>query len=177
MTKFVIELSCTYVSSITQTCPKSILPMVSMFIDNLDSAFSWGALEIQLQGYLSNPDHSKPFDISTVPVVSKAQEQQDLQKIKQSQSELTSTGGVEEVATPVANLSTLDQQSFYAKTMSEIPQLAQLGVLFKSSKPVSLTESEEEYQITCIKHVFPKHFVFQVNFLSFNNSSLNVEIL
>lgn len=95
-------------------------------------------------------------------MVSKAQEQQDLQRIKQAQSELTSTGGAEETATPVANLSSLDQQSLYAKNMSDIPQLAQLGVLFKSSSPVSLTESEEEYQITCIKHVFPHHFVFQV---------------
>lgn len=131
-------------------------------------------METQLQTYLADPDHSKPFDISTVPVVSKAQEQQDLQKIKQAQSELTSTGGAEETASPVVNLSSLDQQSLYAKNMSDIPQLAQLGVLFKSSAPVSLTESEEEYQITCIKHVFPQHFVFQVTLGP--NPSLNVEI-
>ena len=69
--------------------------------------------------------------------------------------------------TPAAPaLSSLDQQSHYAKAMSDIPQLAQLGQLFKSSSPVSLTETEEEYQINCIKHVFPRHLVIQVRYYS-----------
>jgi coatomer protein complex subunit gamma len=77
---------------------------------------------------------------------------------------LSTTGAVTvEGRTPNAPLlSSMDQQSNYAKVMSEIPQLAQLGQLFKSSSSISLTESEEEYQINCIKHVFLQHFVLQV---------------
>ncbi|KAJ3306240.1 Coatomer subunit gamma-2 [Kappamyces sp. JEL0829] len=129
-----------------------------------DSAFAWASLENNLQQYLSNPEaYSTPFDINAIPVVSKMQEQQDLQRQKAAASELSNTGAiaVEGRAAPVPVLSSLDQQSNYAKAMSEIPQLAQLGQLFKSSQPVSLTETEEEYQIHCIKHVFPNHFVFQ----------------
>ena len=83
---------------------------------------------------------------------------------KAAASELSAAGAVavEGRSAAAPALSNLDQQSNYAKVMSEIPQLAQLGQLFKSSSPVSLTESEEEYQISCIKHVFPHHLVLQV---------------
>jgi coatomer protein complex subunit gamma len=79
---------------------------------------------------------------------------------------LSTAGSIQVNRTKEQTISSLDQQSNYAKAMSEIPQLAQLGQLFKSSAAVSLTETEEEYQISCIKHVFPNHFVFQV-FLAF----------
>ena len=47
--------------------------------------------------------------------------------------------------------------------LAAIPQFARLGPLFKSSeKPVELTESETEYVVRCVKHMFPKHVVFQV---------------
>ena len=47
--------------------------------------------------------------------------------------------------------------------LAAIPQFARLGPLFKSSeKPVELTETETEYVVRCVKHVFPKHVVFQV---------------
>ena len=98
---------------------------------------------------------------------------------KAAASELSTTGAI---ATEGRNLnssalSRMDQQSNYAKIMAEIPQLAELGQLFKSSAIVSLTESEEEYQINCIKHVFPQHFVFQVSaYYIPEKSSLNAEI-
>lgn len=47
--------------------------------------------------------------------------------------------------------------------MEKIPELAKLGPVFKSSiKEVELTESEMEYVVGCVKHVFAKHIVFQV---------------
>jgi coatomer protein complex subunit gamma len=54
-----------------------------------------------------------------------------------------------------------DAPSFIS-AMTEIPQLAQLGKLFKSSLPVQLSEPEEEYVIFCVKHAFDNHMVFQV---------------
>jgi coatomer protein complex subunit gamma len=47
--------------------------------------------------------------------------------------------------------------------LSAVPEFAHLGPTFKSSSPVDLTESEVEYVVRCIKHVFSHYVVFQVN--------------
>ena len=47
--------------------------------------------------------------------------------------------------------------------LSAMPEFAHLGPIFKSSSPVDLTESEVEYVVRCIKHVFSHYVVFQVN--------------
>jgi coatomer protein complex subunit gamma len=47
--------------------------------------------------------------------------------------------------------------------LSAIPEFAHLGPIFKSSLSVDLTESEVEYVVRCIKHVFSHYIVFQVN--------------
>jgi len=56
-------------------------------------------------------------------------------------------------------------QDVYAEQLSAIPQIAKLGTVFKSSPPMELTESETEYVVRCVKHVFPQHIVFQVGVL------------
>lgn len=48
-----------------------------------------------------------------------------------------------------------------AAVVYEIPELAALGRAFRSSKPVMLTESETEYVVQCVKHIFPNHVVLQ----------------
>jgi len=47
-----------------------------------------------------------------------------------------------------------------------MPEFAHLGPVFKSSSPIDLTESEVEYVVRCIKHVFSHYIVFQVISLS-----------
>ena len=47
--------------------------------------------------------------------------------------------------------------------LAAIPELANLGPLFKSSQPVEITESETEYYVQCIKHTFSHYIVFQVS--------------
>ena len=52
-----------------------------------------------------------------------------------------------------------------SEQLAGIPEFASLGPLFKSStKPLELTESETEYVVHCVKHVFAHHIVFQVIF-------------
>ena len=47
--------------------------------------------------------------------------------------------------------------------LGSIPEFAELGPLFKSSdRPVDLTESETEYVVRCVKHIFNRHMVLQV---------------
>ena len=45
-------------------------------------------------------------------------------------------------------------QEGYTAQLAAIPQFAALGPLFKSSPPVELTETESEYMVRCVKHVF-----------------------
>eukprot|EP00753_Platysulcus_tardus_P015911 PLAT5336.5.p1 GENE.PLAT5336.5~~PLAT5336.5.p1 ORF type:complete len:910 (+),score=521.07 PLAT5336.5:27-2756(+) len=48
-----------------------------------------------------------------------------------------------------------------AAALYAIPEFADLGRLFRSSAPVLLTELETEYVVTCTKHIFDEHVVFQ----------------
>jgi coatomer protein complex subunit gamma len=43
----------------------------------------------------------------------------------------------------------------------QIPELKAYGTLLRSSSPVELTESETEYVVTAVKHIFKEHIVLQ----------------
>lgn len=47
--------------------------------------------------------------------------------------------------------------------LNSIPEFADFGELFKSCKPMEVTESETEYVVSCIKHIYQQHIVFQFN--------------
>jgi len=56
-----------------------------------------------------------------------------------------------------------EAQSAYASQLAEVPEFADYGKIHKSStRPVELTESEMEYVVTAVKHIFDEHIVFQV---------------
>ncbi|ORY44762.1 Coatomer, gamma subunit [Rhizoclosmatium globosum] len=83
--------------------------------------FSWPTLENGLVNYLAHPELQRaPFDIAAIPTVTRC------------------------VAAP----GSADAQRAYAAAMEKIPELAMLGDIFKSSKPVELTESETEYVVS-----------------------------
>ena len=76
-----------------------------------------------------------------------------------------------EVHTTVKQPRLTREESFMEK-LSQVPPLAMIfrdTSLFKSSPVFELTESETEYNVKCIKHVFPDHLILQfdcVNTLS-----------
>lgn len=47
-----------------------------------------------------------------------------------------------------------------------------MGALFRSSKPVQLTEAEVEYVVSCTKHVFAEHVVLQFKVTNTVNDQL-----
>lgn len=53
-----------------------------------------------------------------------------------------------------------------ATEVYKIPDFAQLGRAFRSSAEVSLTETEMEYVVTCVKHVFADHVVLQFGIMN-----------
>lgn len=51
----------------------------------------------------------------------------------------------------------------FAAELAAIPEFAELGTLFRSTATVPLTESELEYLVTCVRHIYPEYVVFQFN--------------
>merc|ERR1719270_2984484 len=121
---------------------------------------SLSSLEKALHSYtLSNCE--EPFDIKTVPVApvvtseNKTSSSADLPGAKKTESKVTAT-----------------RHDMFVEKFSAIPEIAQLGALFKSSQPAQLTESETEYVVNCIKHVFPQHLLLQFDCTNTLNDQL-----
>ena len=53
--------------------------------------------------------------------------------------------------------------SEYADALQRIPQLSDLGPVFKSAEPLLLTEEETEYSIALVAHIFESHILLQFN--------------
>ncbi|KAI9363389.1 adaptin N terminal region-domain-containing protein [Zopfochytrium polystomum] len=130
-----------------------------------NGSFSWAALEVSLLTYLGNEEAlHKPFDINAIPTVTRAEEAAEKlrkQTALQEMPSLKSTASAAAASRPSAPPE--DPQTATKQAMERIPQLAVLGNLLKSSKPVDLTESETEYVVSAVKHIFPQHLVFQFN--------------
>lgn len=134
-----------------------------------DSMFSLPVLEHQLVMYVTNPEtatFSKPFDISSVPVVTREQSLAEDRTKKLTTATPTlkapstgpkpaARGSAEAAATATASAQK------YAQQLQAIPDFATYGGVLKSSQVVELTESETEYVVTAVKHLFKEHVVLQ----------------
>ena len=142
--------------------------MADRFIKN-ENMFSLPYFEHQLVMYVTAEDKStfdSPFDISTIPVVSK--EQADAEDRTKKLNTATPTlkapkagpsksaaSGAEALATATA------AAQKYAQQLMQVPEMKEYGSLLKSSIPAELTESETEYVVSVIKHIFKEHIVLQ----------------
>ncbi|XP_037529706.1 coatomer subunit gamma-2 isoform X2 [Rhipicephalus sanguineus] len=143
-------------------------------------------LEKALQHYVAESG-DVPFDINSVPIAT-----QPIEKKPQASIVAAGTFGPAVkmvVLTPVLDTSppgeavpkgkpdkvAASRQDLYAEQLANIPELVALGLgpLFKSSPAVSLTESETEYVVKCIKHVYSRHIVLQFDC----TNTLNDQIL
>lgn len=105
-------------------------------------------LENALQQYLAGP-MDKPFDFDSVP------EDIIVEEPKTKKAGPSTAPGFPSAVEEAAKISE------YIDQLKSIPQIAELGPLFKSCEPVSLTEEGTEYGVTLIKHIFEAHIVFQ----------------
>lgn len=121
---------------------------------------SFDKLERSLKAYMAAPmamQNAEPITLATLPVVEDTPaEIRKAQSIDPSDVEINGLGadlnGMEEKKKEIADP---------AAAVYAIPELAALGRAFRSSTPVQLTESETEYVVTCVKHVFENHVVLQ----------------
>ncbi|KAF8167428.1 adaptin N terminal region-domain-containing protein [Crassisporium funariophilum] len=128
-----------------------------------ESVFSLAALESKLVAYVKDPEASEqPFDVASVPKISRAQAASEA-----ARPSTLDTIGVplsKKAADAPAAPSAAEKQSAYAQQLTEVLEFASYGsVLNSSATPAQLTESETEYQVSCVKHIFKEHVVFQFN--------------
>lgn len=138
------------------------------FIKN-DTMFSLSTFEHKLVMYVTADDKSifsKPFDINSVPVVSQEQALAEERTKKLTTATPTlkapSTGPTKPKANGLAETpSAAAAAQKYSQIFSRIPELAAYGPVLKSSPVVELTESETEYVVSAVKHIFKEHVVIQ----------------
>lgn len=138
---------------------------------------TFSALERSVKAYMAHPSFdgasSQPVTFATLPIVEEAYvpppaptARAAATKKKEASS---SSDAAPEVVDPAAEL-------------YKIPQFAKLGRAFRSSSETPLTETEMEYVVTCVKHIFAEHVVLQFNILNtvddqqLQNVKVNVEV-
>lgn len=129
-------------------------------------------LEKALNAFVAEPSDT-PFDIKTVPLATQPTPSED--NVKKPFVNGIISPEVQNVPRITPDKVAATRQDLYAEQLSNIPELddLRLGPIIKSSLPVELTESETEYVVQCIKHVFKNHIVFQFDC----TNTLNDQIL
>eukprot|EP00549_Striatella_unipunctata_P007387 CAMPEP_0118712864 /NCGR_PEP_ID=MMETSP0800-20121206/25123_1 /TAXON_ID=210618 ORGANISM="Striatella unipunctata, Strain CCMP2910" /NCGR_SAMPLE_ID=MMETSP0800 /ASSEMBLY_ACC=CAM_ASM_000638 /LENGTH=810 /DNA_ID=CAMNT_0006618103 /DNA_START=348 /DNA_END=2780 /DNA_ORIENTATION=- len=124
-----------------------------IYMESLPMSFD--KLERSLKAYTSSAvdmSNSTPLTLSALPIVEDTAE--DLiaaDAVNGMDGETTPGIAEEKKAEPVDP----------AAAVYAIPELASLGRVFRTSQPVALTESETEYVVTCIKHIYEEQLVLQ----------------
>ena len=107
------------------------------------------------------------FDMSTVPVVSHEQALAEERTKKLTSATPTlkapSTGPKKAQVNGTADsaAAALANAQKHSHALMQIPELKAHGALLRSSHPVELTESETEYVVSVIKHIYKEHLVLQ----------------
>ena len=132
--------------------------------------FSLATFEHQLVMYVTADDKatfSKAFDMSSVPIVSHEQAlaEERTKKLTTATPTLKApTAGPKKAqvnGTAESATSTAAKSQKYSQQLMAIPEFKEFGAVLKSSDPTELTESETEYVVTAIKHVFKHNIVLQ----------------
>lgn len=120
------------------------------------------ALERSVKAYLAHPGHdSGPLTFASLPVIEEAYVPAAIPKAKKKAGPAAGAGKKSDAADS-APAEAVDP----AAEVYKIPQLASLGRAFRSTAEVQLTETEMEYVVGCIKHIFAEHVVLQFNVLN-----------
>ena len=142
--------------------------VATKFVRN-DSMFSLPVLEDQLAQYVnatSAADFAEPFSFDNVPVVTREQSLAEDRTKKLTTATPTLKAptigpkkGPETMAEQAKEASVQSQK--YAQQLAAVPEFGGYGAVMKSSPLVELTESETEYVVSAVKHVFKEHIVLQ----------------
>lgn len=130
--------------------------------------FSLPTLEHQLVMYVTSEGRDTfdtAFDFSKIPIVSKEQADAEdrTKKLNTAMPTLKapSTGPKRANKEPDTIAAAAAASQKYAQQLQQIPEIAAYGGVLKSSQIVELTESETEYVVTAVKHIFKDNIVLQ----------------
>ena len=132
--------------------------------------FSLSTFEHQLVMYVTADDKATfatAFDMSNVPIVSHEQALAEERTKKLTSATPTlkapSAGPKKTQANGTADKAAAAEAAAkkHAQALMQIPELQAHGPLLSSSAPVELTESETEYVVTAIKHIYKDNIVIQ----------------
>ncbi|CCD22758.1 coatomer subunit gamma NDAI_0A06030 [Naumovozyma dairenensis CBS 421] len=150
--------------------------------DLIQSKYSYdlSSLEKKLTTYMSSNEDSfkTPFDASAIPKYT--EDEVKAMELKRKQEQLTNAdleGINNEDEEPITKRldtntykgATLDEHeqdllsTQYIEELLSIEEFKVFGNLINSSKPISLTESEAEFEVRGVKHLFKEHVVLQFN--------------
>lgn len=145
----------------------------------VEGTFPLASLEAELAAYVSHPEkQEQAFDITTIPKISREQAAAEVPRKSRIlsrtravglQPDLTGAATADFVASAPKAIeeakpaSAAAVQSQYVEQLSAVPELQSYGPVHRSSaRPIALTESETEYVVTAVKHIYKEHIVFQV---------------
>ena len=151
-----------------------ILQSLSAFAEETDLKFvldepmpmTFSALERSVRAYVSHPTFASsgangaPISFASLPIVEEAYVPVAIPKGTKKKTGVPSTVEADTNAENAAQ--TVDP----AAAVYALPQFANLGRAFRSCPEQSLTETEMEYVVSCVKHVFVDHVVLQFNILN-----------
>lgn len=122
---------------------------------------SFAALDRSMRAYLAHPSaatDSRPVTLSSLPIV------EDPYSQAAAAAKVASTArapGASTVAAAKKDPAEVTLVTDPASALYKIPELAHIGRAFRSCPEVALTESEMEYVVSCVKHIFNDHIVLQ----------------
>ena len=121
-------------------------------------------LEASLQQYVES-GATEPFDYDSLPRVDRdaLEEPEAPDLVRVSEAPAAAAAAPTAMSAPVESA---DNYGDYAAQLAAVPALAAFGAPLTSSPiagPTALTESETEYMVTAVKHVFAEHIVLQYN--------------
>jgi coatomer protein complex subunit gamma len=135
----------------------------------LENTFALPYFEHQLVMYVTADDKTTfdtPFDIAAIPVVTK--EQADAEDRTKKLTTITPTIKAPKTGPTKAAPSSTEAAATasataqkYQQELLRIPEFKPYGSVLKSSPVVELTESETEYVVNVVKHIFKEHIVLQ----------------
>jgi len=129
-----------------------------LLLDSLPMSFD--KLQRSLMRYMAAPgamESQTPLTFASLPVVEDYPEEAKV-------SDPLSSYDIPSVSSNMGQTNPVSKDRVDpASAVYAIPEFASLGQAFRSSMPVALTESETEYVVTCIKHMFLNHVVLQFN--------------
>lgn len=135
---------------------------------------SFSSLERSLKAVYAHAESvpsvlNQPLNFTNLPVIDEHHAPPKIQQKKK-------TANVEKSDEPTAEI--IDP----AADVYKVPQFSHLGRSFKSCAEIQLTETEMEYVVSCVKHVFAEHVVLQFFVLNtlddqmLQNVKVNVEL-